>query len=185
MLSDVLLQEFLNSNRIRISPQVREEDIRPTGIRVHLSEKILIPVPGADAITLDGAPGPEFTSDIIGENGYELPPGGFVLGSTREIISADPWLVCQIDGRSSLARLGLMIHCGSSIFDHIQSEGRAITLELVNLGRFTIKLRVGDPIAQITFSLLSSPVRQPAYGQYEGQEGPVAPRLGYKEGERP
>lgn len=181
MLSDVLLKEFLDSNRIRILPPVRESDIRPTGIRVHLGEKILVPVPNAQAVTLDGSSEPEFTSGVIGEDGYELPPGGFVLGSTKEIIAADPWLVCQIDGRSTLARLGLMIHCGSTIFDHIQFEGRAITLELVNVGQFTIRLRVGDPIALITFSLLSSPVRQPAYGQYEGQSGPVAPRLRYKD----
>jgi len=181
MLSDVQLREFLNLKRIRVSPDVREGDIRPTGIRVHLSDKLLIPVPSDEPITLDGRPGPQFRPETIGERGYELPPGGFLLGATIEVISADPSLVCQIDGRSSLARLGLMVHCGSSTFDHIQSEGRAVTLELVNLGQFTIKLRAGDPIAQVAFSILSSPVRQLPHGQYDGQDGPLAPRLDYRE----
>ena len=118
---------------------------------------------------------PKFTESIIDEQGHQLAPGGFNLGSTREIISVDADLVCQVDGRSTLARLGLMVHCGSTVFDHIQSAGRAITLELANVGPFTINLKAGHPIALITFTRLSSPVRQPEYGQYEGQQGPVAP----------
>jgi dCTP deaminase len=184
MLSDVQLKQYLSEKRIRIAPSVRESDIRPTGIRVHLSEDILVPVHQSDPVELDGSTGPTFVKNRIGRDGYTLQRGEFILGVTKEIIAADAALVCQIDGRSTLARLGLMIHCGSTIFDHIQSSGRAVTLELANVGPFSIKLTAGHPIALVTFMQLSSPVDQAEYQQYVGQDGPVAPRLEFTGGEK-
>lgn len=182
MLSDVDLKKYLLAERIRIDPAVRDEDIRPAGIRVHLSERILVPRAGPTPIELDGSVLPEFAECTIGEGGRLLAPGEFVLGATREVIAADADLICQIDGRSTLARLGLMAHLGSTMFDHIQSEGRAVTLELLNAGPFTINLKAGIPVALVTFTRLSSTVQQPEYGQYEGQDRPVAPRLGFIQG---
>jgi dCTP deaminase len=149
MLSDRDLKEYLAAGRIRIDPAVQDEDIRPNGIRVHLGDTILVPRARQDPIELDMSNGPEFDEVTIGKEGRQLLPGELVLGATREIIAADADLICQIDGRSTLARLGLMVHLGSTTFDHIQANGRAVTLELLNVGPFIINLRAGHPIALV------------------------------------
>jgi dCTP deaminase len=179
MLSDGQIFEYLESGKIKIWPSVKQEDIRPTGIRLHLSKEILIPDEDTGIVELDGSRDPSFTSATIDENGLKLTKGDFVLASTIEHIKVDPNIVCMLDGRSTLARLGLMIHCGSIIFDQVQHQPRSITLELLNLGRFEINLRIGQPIALITFTLLTGPIIQPEHKQYARQSGPTAPLLGY------
>jgi dCTP deaminase len=177
MLSDRELRKYLDAGRIRIDPTISQRDIRPTGIRLHLGDVIFIPRAGVDPISLDGSTEPEFEKAAIPPEGYVLHPGDLILGGSREVISTDADLVCQLDGRSTLARLGLMVHLGSTIFDHVQFQGRAVTFEILNAGPFTIKLHRGDAIALLTVFELSSPIEQQEHEQYSGQRGPLPPRL--------
>lgn len=87
-----------------------------------------------------------------------LRPGGFFLWQTREAVGTpeeDPRLICFIDGKSSSARAGLLVHMTAPTI-HAGWWGQ-ITLEIANLGPFELCLAEGDPIAQIVVATISSP----------------------------
>jgi dCTP deaminase len=178
-LSDGDIAKALKDGRIRVSPAVKQDDIRPAGIRLHLSDELLIPVHQAMPLDLDGGGDPDYDVRQIGPSGFELGKGAFVLGASVEHIRADADLVCLIDGRSTLARVGLLVHCAAMTFDHIQANARSVTFELANIGPFNIRLRAGAPVGLLLFAQLSSAVRQAPHGQYEGQSRPTAPTIAY------
>jgi dCTP deaminase len=87
-----------------------------------------------------------------------LRPGGFFLWQTREAVGTpevDPRLICFIDGKSSLARTGLLVHMTAPTI-HAGWWGQ-ITLEIANLGPFDLCLAEGDAVAQIVVAVISSP----------------------------
>ncbi len=86
-----------------------------------------------------------------------ISPGMFCLSLTRERleIPAGSRLAARVEGRSSLARLGLSVHMTAPTI-HADTHGR-ITLEIFNHGPFDLILRVGDPICQLVFEELSAP----------------------------
>ena len=106
-----------------------------------------------------------------------LHPGEFVLGSTLERIGVPDDLVGRIDGKSSLGRLGLIIHSTAGFID-AGFDGH-ITLELTNIATLPITLYPGMKIGQVSFMRLDEPVERP-YGhpelgsKYQDQKGPVA-----------
>lgn len=112
-------------------------------------------------------------------NPFMLHPGEFVLAVTLERVEVPIHLVGRLDGKSSLGRLGLIVHSTAGFVDP-GFKGR-LTLELTNLTNLPIQLYPGMPISQISFSELSTPVDKP-YGakgsssKYQGQEGPEASR---------
>jgi dCTP deaminase len=113
-----------------------------------------------------------------------IKPLGFFLWQTKEVVGTpeiDPRLICFINGKSSIARTGLLVHITAPTI-HAGWWGN-ITLEISNLGPFTLELRQGDPIAQIVVATISSPptkrkkVKGVPIGQIEvsGQGGPAPP----------
>jgi dCTP deaminase len=96
------------------------------------------------------------TREVEVKDGAEfiLHPGISVLGTSKEYVGSDHYLV-QIGGKSSLARIGLMIHNTAGIIN--PGHFLYITLELTNQNNVPIILRPGMDIAQLTFSKLSSP----------------------------
>ena len=113
------------------------------------------------------------------EEPFIMQPGEFVLATTIERIEIPDDLVGHIDGRSSLGRLGLIIHGTASIFDP-GFRGNA-TLELSNIGRMPIVLYSGMRICAFTFEKLTSPAEVPYYkkagGKYVNQEGAVPSKV--------
>jgi dCTP deaminase len=113
------------------------------------------------------------------EGGFNLFPGDFVLASTIERVKIPNDLVARVDGRSSLARLGLVIESAGWIDPGFFGT---ITLELFNQGSRVLRLYPGMRICQISFSQLTGPVRRP-YGvdsrdsKYNGQTGPTESRI--------
>jgi dCTP deaminase len=107
---------------------------------------------------------------------FVLHPGEFVLGVTMENIIVPNNIVARLDGKSSLGRLGLVVHSTAGFVDPGWS-GR-LTLELSNLANLPIYLYSGMKVSQISFMKLTSPSRKP-YGskglgsKYQGQQGPV------------
>ena len=107
---------------------------------------------------------------------YELQPGEFALGITAENVEIPDDIVGRLDGKSSLGRLGLVVHSTAGFVDP-GWKGR-LTLELSNLSSIAIKLSLGMKISQISFVWLSSPAERP-YGseglnsKYQGQMQPV------------
>lgn len=85
-------------------------------------------------------------------------PGGFLLWQTKEKIGTpnlDPRFICFVDGKSTRARTGLIVHLTAPTI-HAGWSGN-VTLEIVNLGPFTFGLKENDVIAQITIATISSP----------------------------
>ncbi|MBH52454.1 MAG: dCTP deaminase [Chloroflexi bacterium] len=109
-------------------------------------------------------------------NPFVLHPGEFALGVTLEYIVVPDDVVARLDGKSSLGRLGLVVHSTAGFVDP-GWNGR-LTLELSNLANLPIYLYSGMKVSQISFMQLSSPSKRP-YGskglgsKYQGQQGPV------------
>jgi dCTP deaminase len=120
----------------------------------------------------------DLTEEVeIGPEGvFLLHPGEFVLGATAERVGLPDDLVGRIEGKSSLGRLGLLIHTTAGFVD-AGFEGY-LTLELSNVATLPITLYPGMKIGQISFLQMTSPADQP-YGsgtlgsKYAGQKGPT------------
>ena len=108
-----------------------------------------------------------------------LHPGEFVLGATLERVALADDLVARLEGKSSLGRLGLLIHSTAGFVDP-GFDGQ-LTLELSNVANLPITLYPGMRIGQISFQLMTTPADVP-YGsgelgsKYHGQRGPVPSR---------
>jgi len=111
---------------------------------------------------------------------FVLNPGCFVLGTTVERVRLGKALIAKLDGKSTLGRLGLLVHCTAGYIDP-GFDGQ-ITLELFNCAPYPIELVPGVPIGQLRFEFLSSPCLHP-YGSaglgshYQGQTGATPPKL--------
>jgi dCTP deaminase len=112
----------------------------------------------------------------VGHEGFVLHPGEFALGSTIERVALGASLAARLEGKSSLGRLGLLVHSTAGFIDP-GFCGR-VTLELSNVNTLPILLRVGMKIGQLCVMRMSSPAARP-YGsaglgsRYQDQVGPV------------
>ena len=115
----------------------------------------------------------------IGDEPFILHPGEFVLGSTLERIRLADDLVARLEGKSSLGRLGLLIHSTAGFID--PGWNGHVTLELSNVANLPITIYHAMKIGQISFMQLSEPAAAP-YGaaslgsKYQGQRGPTPSR---------
>ncbi len=130
----------------------------------------------ADPATIEG-----LTERIEVEDKLVLHPGEFVLGATRELVRVPVHLVGRVEGKSSLGRLGLIVHATAGYVDP-GYEGD-ITLEMTNLLRVPIILRPGRPICQLSIQRMSQvPERSYAEtGRYQGASGAVESRYGQRQ----
>lgn len=126
---------------------------------------------------LDSTEDLKFERISLLSNCFTLKPGQFILGSTFEKFQVPRNIVCHVDGRSNVARIGLAIHCTSGIIDGNFEEARTIVLEMKNQGPFDIVLRHRSALAMLSFTLLSTDIEQATQKQYKGQESVVAPNL--------
>jgi dCTP deaminase len=123
----------------------------------------------------------EITSLIELKDGEQfiMQPGDFVLAVTLEKVTIPNDLMGRLEGRSSLGRLGIVVHSTASIFDP-GWDGNCV-LELGNLGRMAVALTVGTRICAMTFEQLSSPSETPysrkKAAKYAIQTGPEESRI--------
>ncbi len=110
---------------------------------------------------------------------FFIHPGELVLGVTKESVTLPDYLVGWLDGRSSLARLGLMVHVTAHRIDPGWSG--AIVLEFLNGGKLPIALRPGMTIGAINFETMSGPADRPynkrENAKYKNQTSAVASRI--------
>ena len=117
--------------------------------------------------------------EVKGDDPFILHPGEFVLGQTLERVRLPDDIVARLEGKSSLGRLGLLIHSTAGFVD-AGFEGN-LTLELSNVANLPITIYHGMPIGQISFMRMDGPVEH-AYGsretgsKYQGQGEPTASR---------
>jgi dCTP deaminase len=112
------------------------------------------------------------------DEAFILHPGEFVLGSTLERVAIPDDLVARLEGKSSLGRLGLLIHSTAGYVD--PGWDGYLTLELSNVANLPITIYPGMKIGQISFFRLTTPADTPygsAGNKYQGQRGPTASRI--------
>lgn len=174
ILSDRELRIEVDDGRIRFDPDIdRDVQIQDASIDVRLGQWLRVPR-RQEGIIL--SPKERIRPDLFGEEreiesgGYNLSPGEFVLSHTYEKITLPLDLAARLEGKSSLARLGLVIHFTSGHiapgFDGI------IVLEILNCGPNTITLVPLMPIGQLIFEKLSTVPRKAYGGRYRVQVGP-------------
>jgi dCTP deaminase len=118
--------------------------------------------------------------EVADDEPFILHPGEFVLGQTLERVRLPDDLVARLEGKSSLGRLGLLIHSTAGFVD-AGFEGN-LTLELSNVANLPITIYHGMPIGQISFMRMDGPVESP-YGspetrsKYQGQAEPTPSRF--------
>lgn len=100
-------------------------------------------------------------------------PGQFLLASTAESITLPADLVGRVEGKSTPARWGLIVHTTAGFID--PGFDGPITLELVNVGPFAYELHPGDPICQLSVEALRTPTTRPYNGHYQHQGRPGLP----------
>lgn len=174
-LSDISLKKLLQEGHLNITPSIKESDIRPNAIRVHLADTL---IEYDDQVVDPRQQDPIRHKQIsLQESDHILAPKQFVLGSTVESIQTPRDVVGFLDGRSTLARLGLMIHMTAAITDGLYEEGRSITLEIYNASNMGIVLSKGLAIGSLSFLKVDQPINQSPQTQYKGQLGATLPNL--------
>jgi dCTP deaminase len=180
ILSDVTIREQLAAGRIIIDP-LGEDCIQPSSVDLHVdryfrlfrnhSQRVIDVREDQSALT-------ELV-EITDDDALILHPGEFVLGSTLERVGVPDDLVARLEGKSSLGRLGLLIHSTAGFVD-AGFDGH-LTLELSNVANLPITLYPGMRIGQISFLEMTTPAEHP-YGstglgsKYQHQRGPTASR---------
>ena len=180
ILSDRSIREAIAAGRIVIEP-LDERLIQPSSIDVRISNLFRV-FRNHTAGFIDVKQDMRFLTELVEvpEDGvFMLHPGEFVLGSTLERIAVPDDLVGRVEGKSSLGRLGLLIHSTAGFID-AGFDGH-ITLELANVASLPITLYPGMKIGQVSFMQMTTPADRP-YGQgaagskYHGQRGPTPSR---------
>ncbi len=119
------------------------------------------------------------TIEIDDGDAFMMQPGDFALASTMESLTLPDNLLARLEGRSSIARLGITVHSTAAVFEP-GWEGTA-TMELSNLGRMAVALYPGMRICSFTFQQLLNPAQVPysrkENAKYAGQHDPRASRL--------
>jgi dCTP deaminase len=180
ILSDRTLREQLSAGRVVVDP-LDESLIQPSSIDVRISNLFRVfrnHTRGIIDVKRDMEDLTELI-EIVDDEAFMLHPGEFVLGSTLERIGVPDDLVGRVEGKSSLGRLGLLIHSTAGFID-AGFDGH-ITLELANVASLPITLYPGMKIGQISFMQMTTPADNP-YGsgakgsKYQGQRGPTPSR---------
>jgi dCTP deaminase len=186
-LSDIDILKRMASGSIRMVPPPSEACIGSFSIDVRLGHHFrMFHHARTPFLDLSDAKGAFAFSEksmrevILSENEqFFLHPGEFALGMTQERITLPNDIVGWLDGRSSLARLGLMVHITAHAID--PGWDGHLTFEFFNAGRLPLALTPGLRIGAISFEPLSTPTSRP-YGQkhgakYQGQQDPSPSRI--------
>jgi dCTP deaminase len=179
VLSDRTITRLLGSGRIEIDP-FDEALLQPSSVDVRVDRYFrvfrnnLYPY-------IDVKVEQEALTELVEveEEPFVLHPGEFVLGSTLERVKLPDDLVARLEGKSSLGRLGLLIHSTAGFID--PGWDGHVTLELSNVANLPITIYPGMKIGQLSFMELTEPAAAP-YGtsqlgsKYQGQRGPTPSR---------
>jgi dCTP deaminase len=173
VLSDGTILRLVQEGRIKIDPW-DPELVQPASVDLRLGDSFRVfHNHRASAIDLRAPPG-NLTEEVVVplEDSFVIHPGEFCLGRTLEWVELPDDIVARIEGKSSLGRLGLIVHATAGFCD--PGWKGTLTLELNNLTRVPIKLYPGLLIAQLSFMALDRPALRP-YGSpdlgshYQGQ----------------
>jgi dCTP deaminase len=179
VLSDRTIRRLLHEGRIEIDPYDASL-LQPSSVDVRVDRYFRV-FHNARYPFIDVREPQEDLTELLETDSepFILHPGEFVLGSTLERIRLPDDLVARLEGKSSLGRLGLLIHSTAGFID--PGWDGHVTLELSNVANLPITIYPGMKIGQLSFVQLSEPAESP-YGsgglgsKYQGQKGPTPSR---------
>lgn len=179
LLSDGGLRMAIANEEIIIKPPIPSGDNRmqPASIDLNLHHEIQMPIDSInnEALTVEIAKLKDINAfinettkriDITEQQGIDLAPGDFILGKTEQWIQLSNGLSGRVEGRSSLARLGIGVHLTAPKID--PGFQNHITLEIFNLGKRRIKLSSGMPICTLLIERLGQPAGTIYQGKFQG-----------------
>ncbi|HUS07482.1 MAG TPA: dCTP deaminase [Bryobacteraceae bacterium] len=189
VLSDVDIQRYIAEGKIKISPELPPDQLGSCSVDFRLGAEFNVfehsRYPFIDLKSKTGMEGLMRTVVVESGEPFILQPREFVLAITEEMLELDDDVLGRLEGRSSLGRIGIIVHGTAGLFDPGWS-GKA-TLELSNLSRMPVALYPGMRICSFTFEQLSSrvavPYRKKPNNKYAGQTQPLASRLSREVGE--
>jgi dCTP deaminase len=189
VLSDGTIMRLVREGRIRVEPW-DESLVQPASVDLRLGDSFRV-FHNHRATVIDLRDPPVNLTEevrIRPDEPFVIHPGEFCLGRTREWVELPDDVVARIEGKSSLGRLGLIVHATAGFCD--PGWKGTLTLELNNLTRVPIRLYPGLPIAQLSFMALDAPALRP-YGHeqlgshYQGQVEATESRYGAVPAARP
>jgi len=162
ILSDKSIKEKLKAGEISISP-FSQDSLQPASYDLHLDSNVMyFDTDGNNIIDVRKPIDDLMIKTSIDEtNGFVMQPHQLVLANVVEITGVDNKHVGRLEGKSSLARIGLIIHATAGFLD--PGNKLRLTLEMVNLSPLPIRIYAGMKIAQIAFEELDTPCERP-YG---------------------
>jgi dCTP deaminase len=181
ILSDVSIRAAIEVGRIVIDP-FDPTMVQPSSVDVRVDRYFRVFENHRYPYIDPKQPQPDLTTEVVTDMDvpFVLHPGQFVLGSTLEVVGLGDDIVARLEGKSSLGRLGLLIHSTAGFVDP-GFEGH-LTLELSNVANLPIAIYPAMKIGQLSFYDLSTPAENP-YGsrttgsKYQGQRGPTPSRI--------
>src|SRR6187431_3443867 len=177
ILSDRTIREQIDAGRIVIDP-FDPACVQPSSVDLHVDSQFRVFANSRYPYIDVREEQPDLTDlvEVKPDEPFILHPGEFVLGSTLERVALPDDLVARLEGKSSLGRLGLLIHSTAGFVD-AGWDGH-LTLELSNVANLPITIYPGMKIGQISFLRMTTEAETP-YGseatksKYRGQEGPT------------
>lgn len=170
-LSNKTIRDYIENGKIEVEGLLSIEEM---GVSLNLDEKILIPQTN-QTIEIDQPKDLKYTEYNIKDNVYVLKPNSFILASSMQRIKTDKDIITFLDGRSSLARAGMLIHLTATVLDGIPFNSQNIVLEIKNLGNFDIVLKYKDRVGTILFAKLFEPIEGNKDSVYSNQNGVLPP----------
>jgi len=172
-LSDGTIRRLIAEGRVTIDP-FDESMVQPASVDLKLGPSFRV-FHNFRVESIDLADPPQGLTELVeisDDEPFVVHPGEFVLGQTAEFVELPDDVVARVEGKSSLGRLGLIVHATAGFVD--PGFRGTLTLEITNLTRVPIKLWAGKPIAQLSFMALDRAAERP-YGHpdlgshYHGQ----------------
>jgi dCTP deaminase len=184
ILSDRDIRKEVESGRVVIEP-FDPEMVQPSSIDLHVDDTFRIFANSRYPYIDVKQRMDDLTEEVKAgtDEPFILHPGEFVLGSTLERVTLPDNIVARIEGKSSLGRLGLLIHSTAGFVD--AGWAGHLTLELSNVANLPITIYPGMKIGQLCLFRMSSPAERPYSnrGKYQDQRGPTPSRF-YEDFER-
>ena len=181
VLSDIEIRAEINAKRLVFDPPITDINrIGSSSVDLLLHEELIIlPAGPVSGITMVPSDDQVDVMSLLKKHGedkilsepdatHRMEPHRFLIGKTLEVVELPSHLAARIEGKSSLARLGLAVHVTAPTV--LAGFNGRLYLEMYNVGPFPIELKAGMKIAQLILEHVGLPPLTEYQGQFQAQE---------------